>query len=539
MSQNNRMLLPYGGVDQFATSPIRTISGIRFASVPAWNYNQSQEAYGVKGVTAAAADGDPVGQACSYAPDASLYGRTTTSARPVVGSGYGHVTHVFNNSEFFQVPNSTTQFDWIHKTGVFTIAFAIRATSLAAAQAIVNNNNLTGAKVGFYVYLNTNGTLNAYVSNGTIANWNVTTSDALATSGNCVWVFVRCDGTTLKVRVTASGTDATGAKSGTLSSSSASDTLAIGTSSTGTTSRLRAHLGPMLMFDKSLSTAEMSQIEAWVPTRSSSNPFPAITGGNPATTYAWGLWHWYTTAACFTDTGLTTNVSANGDNVNAVKNQIDINRSWSQSRNWVCPGGANTPAIWTSSISNVTVPAPRFNNGRLTDLLKLPIVFPTLRNFTYGTIGINLDTSFGSHFWHYSGSGASDYCVMTAAAYSGGGPQGPRGVFHTNSSTAIAPSNVNMRTDAHANHLVLQNTGSTLTAYMNGLLGDTTGSGSPTNTIDDSGTTTPDSIGGNGKLDTNWNMDGYKLVDYCVPWKMSAADIAAVDAYYVSACGIS
>ena len=71
------------------------------------------------------------------------------------------------------------------------------------------------------------------------------------------------------------------------------------------------------------------------------------------------------------------------------------------------------------------------------------------------------------------------------------------------------------------------------------LIGDTTGSGSPTNTLTDSGTTTPDSIGGNGVASTNWNMDGYKLVDYCVPWKMSAADIAAVDAYYVSACGIS
>lgn len=526
-------------VDQFAISPIRTISGIRFAGVPAWNYNQSQEPYGSKGITAAAADGDVVGQACSYAPDCSVFGRTTTSARPAIGSSYGQVAWVFNNSESLQFRDSTTQFDWIHKTGVFTIAFAIRATSLAAAQAVINNNNLTAAKIGFYVYLNTTGTINAYVSNGTVANWNVTTTDTLSTSGNCVWVFVRCDGTTMRIRVGSAGTDATGSKSGSLSTSSASDTLTIGQSSTGGTSRLRANLGPVLMFDKSLSVAEMQQCEAWVPTRSSENPFPSITSGNLSTTYPWGLWHWYSASSVFTDTALTTNVSANGDAVNGCKNLVDITRSWSQNRNWTCPGGANTNAIWASSVSNVTVPAPRWNNGRTTDLLKLPTVFPKLRKATYGSIGINLDTTNGSHFWHYSGSATSNYMAMTAAAYSGGGPQGPRFAWHTENSTAIATSNVNMLGDAHANFGAITNDGTSITAYCNGYLGDTTGSGSPTNSLTDNGITTPDSCGGNGVGSTNWNMDGYKLVDFAVPWKMSAADLLAIHNYYLSALGVT
>ena len=254
-------------VDQFATSPIRTISGIRFAAVPAWNYNQSKEAYTVKGVTAAAADGDPVGQACSYAPDATVYGRAVATARPVVGSGYGQVTHVYNNSEICSVSNSTTQFDWIHKTGIFSIAFFIRCTSLATTQTVLCNNNATGAKTGIYVQINTSGKVLVGVTNGTLSNWATTSTDALSASGNGVWVFIRCDGTTISTRITPTGTDTTGSKSGTLATGSASDTMFFGCTSSSNSSKLVAHLGPVLMFDKSLSTTEMSQIGSWVPTQ--------------------------------------------------------------------------------------------------------------------------------------------------------------------------------------------------------------------------------------------------------------------------------
>jgi hypothetical protein len=510
----------------FSSSPVRAIADCVFAMVPAWTYNSSAEVDYNYGATAAESLGSTVGQADDYSPSghyiASASGAAVSLAAPTTTSGQ-QVAYSFNGSSgFMSVRYSTKSYKPFWSTGVGTIAIWIEPTSVSGTGQIINNNDDSESNPGFMLRRDTTGLMFKLCRNaaGTIGEKSLTSVLSNNVGGWCIIRF-NGNGATGKMRFGGGADQAFSLNSARFVTNDATQNITIG-AKTGGSQKFTGYIGPCLMFSRSISDAECTQIESWNPSLTNANPYSYSSGDITTASVVRSGYLLYNSAYLSTGTDRTALVTpTNGDPIKLAVNYSSQLVGFDLSRDLVA-FGATDPKFTTGVISAACV---RFNNGVATDDLKITsgYQFMPSRHHTHIVVVRNLDATYGSHTIRQQGA-LNSYYTIVGTNYSTG--TNPRTSYHN--STGSGPGGSGIRGESQFNTLVVTKGDGAYYEYANGtqIATSVTGGALRANAIGGNNATAPDT--------SAWSLDGYVTEVYELPFEMTASQVAAFTAYIES-----
>jgi hypothetical protein len=468
------------------------------------------------GENAATTAGQTVGQ-MDEASNGHYAQETNASRRPTLESDGAPEMHTrYNPTTLIQrmtVQNSLAAFAFVHQTGIFSVAVAVRPAVDSTTQYLMDNSTLCTGGAGFSIQKNSSNRIVACVHNGT--------SSVFSHTSNSGHTLVNADGQSLIVlsstagvhftlqKVCPSGVTCnswsetfayTNAPSGT---ANAASNLTFGASASVTSGFNGAMFGAVIANGNGggLNSGDLVSLAGWAPRESAYRNLRL--DGRTLLNYCWKFYDFTDTTRLWTDSGRTTNVASNGDAIYWVDHRGDasthLTRGMSQATSATRPlyegsnGAQFSGAQWWTYAD-----AAEPNGGA----------------WTWGVIAFSnaAVSTTGSHVEAFPGG---IYTAITGNTYASGGH---RWINHF----ALGGSDLGVSDATHINDgtfFLIESHRNALTTFGRASRSSVTAASQPLSSGDTYSTTTVGNAGSTG-----WHMYGDQLFHFHYSVQMTATE---------------